>query len=89
LDTNTNFLTKNLFKKGIRVSKVSVIADDVDVIASEVKLFSQTFDYVLTSGGIGPTHDDVTYEGVAKAFSCQVEHNEGLVKLCKSWFKKR
>jgi len=88
LDTNTNFLAKNLFKRGIRVSKVSVIADDVNVIASEVKSFSETFDYVLTSGGIGPTHDDVTYEGVAKAFSCQVEHNEDLVKLCKSWFKK-
>jgi len=87
-DTNTHFLTKNLHQRGIRVSKVSVIPDDIDTIACEVKLFSDKYDFVLTSGGIGPTHDDLTFEAVAKAFDCPVSHHPKLVELCKSWFKK-
>lgn len=62
LDTNTHFLTKNLHRRGIRVVRVSVIPDDIEVISKEVKTFSEKYDFVLTSGGIGPTHDDVTFE---------------------------
>ena len=62
LDTNTHFLTQNLHRRGIRVVRVSVIPDDIEVISKEVKTFSEKYDFVLTSGGIGPTHDDVTFE---------------------------
>ena len=62
LDTNTHFLTQNLHRRGIRVVRVSVIPDDIETISSEVKTFSDKYDYVLTSGGIGPTHDDMTFE---------------------------
>merc|ERR1712018_257757 len=67
-DTNTHFLAKNLKSNGIQLKRVSVIPDEIDIIAKEVKDFSDKFDFVLTSGGVGPTHDDVTYEGMAKAF---------------------
>jgi len=86
-DTNTFFLAKNLRKLGVSLERVSVIPDDLDIIAAEVKNFSNNFDFVLTSGGIGPTHDDLTFEGVARAFDQNVEHNPRLVNLCKAWFK--
>ena len=87
-DTNSHYLTKHLHQKGIRVSRISVLPDDIDVIAAEVKTFTKTFDYVLTSGGIGPTHDDVTFEAVAQAFDCQCQHHPELVEICQAWFKK-
>jgi len=67
-DTNSYFLAQNLRKLGIRLERVSVIPDDLPTIAEEVRKFSSQYDIVLTSGGIGPTHDDLTFEGVAKAF---------------------
>ena len=87
-DTNTHFLTKHLHQKGIRVARVSILPDDIDVIAREVKAFTENYDYVLTSGGIGPTHDDVTFEAVARAFDCNCDFHPKLVELCKAWFKK-
>ena len=62
-DTNTYFLAKNLKICGIQLQRVVVIPDEIDTIAKEVKHFSDNFDYVITSGGVGPTHDDVTFEG--------------------------
>jgi len=86
-DTNTFFLAKNLRNLGVNVERVSVIPDDLETIATEIKDFSEKFDYVITSGGIGPTHDDITFEGVAKAFSDDVHHHPQIVKFCKAWFK--
>ncbi|CAH8456038.1 unnamed protein product [Schistosoma curassoni] len=60
-------LTAPLF--GVRLRKISVIPDDSDAIAEEVRNYMNRYDYVITSGGIGSTHDDVTYEGVAKALN--------------------
>jgi len=87
-DTNTHFLAGGLRELGIRLERVSVIPDQVDTIAQEVRAFSERYDVVLTSGGIGPTHDDVTFEGVARAFGDTTAHHPLIVDLCKTWFKK-
>ena len=86
-DTNTHFLAKNLKTCGIKLERVVVISDDIDIIAEEVKQFSDNFDYVLTSGGVGPTHDDVTFEGVAKAFDDTTFLHPEMEELIKNYFK--
>jgi len=67
-DSNSYFLAGQLWSNGINVCRISVIPDNIDDIAHEVALFSELYDHVFTSGGIGPTHDDVTIDGISKAF---------------------
>ena len=86
-DTNTYFLAKNLKSIGIQLQRVVVIPDDIEIIAHEVKKFSNNYDYVLTSGGVGPTHDDVTFEGVAKAFDDETFLHPEMEQLIRDYFK--
>ncbi|XP_069701546.1 FAD synthase-like [Periplaneta americana] len=81
VDTNSHFLCKRLHSLGIKVCKISVVGDDIEEIASEVANFSQKYNNVFTSGGVGPTHDDVTYLGVARAFGRPVEVNKEIAKI--------
>jgi FAD synthetase len=67
-DGNSFFMARELWSHGIKLCRISIIPDSVDVIAEEVRNFAEKFDYVFTSGGIGPTHDDVTIEGVSRAY---------------------
>ncbi|KAK3910922.1 FAD synthase [Frankliniella fusca] len=86
-DSNSHFIISKLYSIGVRVMKVSVIGDDVDEISNEVRKFSHLYTYVITSGGIGPTHDDVTFEGVAKAFEEKTFPHPELVKICSDFYK--
>ncbi|XP_058558055.1 FAD synthase isoform X4 [Neofelis nebulosa] len=72
-DTNTYFLCRTLRSLGVQVCRVSVVPDEVATIAAEVTSFSSRFTHVLTAGGIGPTHDDVTFEAVAQAFGDELK----------------
>ena len=68
------------------VRRISVIPDEVAVIAEEVRVFSREFDIVFTSGGVGPTHDDVTIEGVARALDVAVVRHPTLVALLERYY---
>lgn len=85
-DENTHFLCKRFHSLGVRVVKVSVVSDTLTSIAEEVKKFSQKYDIVVTSGGIGPTHDDVTYEGIAQAFNEELVTNQELMKFWERFY---
>ncbi|EAW17676.1 flavin adenine dinucleotide pyrophosphatase [Aspergillus fischeri NRRL 181] len=69
IDTNSAFFAKYCFSLGIQLKRVEVIADDEGEIIEAVRRMSNNYDFVVTSGGIGPTHDDITYESIAKAFN--------------------
>ena len=62
-DANSPYLCKQLWGLGVQVCRIAVVPDDLGAIAQEVRGLSQLYDYVITSGGMGPTHDDVTMEG--------------------------
>ncbi|GBD25040.1 Putative competence-damage inducible protein [bacterium HR30] len=72
VDTNSSYLAKELRALGVALERILVIPDDVDVIAEAVLDYSQRFRWVFTSGGVGPTHDDVTIAGVAQALGVRV-----------------
>ena len=86
-DTNTSTLALWLNSIGVLVQEVRVIPDIEETIVSSINLLRKLNDYVFTSGGIGPTHDDITSQSVAKAFNLKYEiHKEGY-KILESYYK--
>ena len=75
-DTNLATLAKFLAPLGVEVREARVLPDDADTIAAAVREFSDRFSYVLTTGGIGPTHDDITADCIAAAFSLSISERE-------------
>lgn len=71
-DTNSPYLCQELRPLGVDVRRLVVLPDDVEVIAGHVATFASAFDYVLTTGGVGPTHDDVTVAAVARGLGRRV-----------------
>ena len=67
-DKNLPYLAKWLGKLGIHLSEVRVVLDDEKEIIESVNTLRKKYDYVFTTGGIGPTHDDITTDSIAKAF---------------------
>ena len=82
-DDNSYFLACELRDLGVVLKRISIIPDDIEIIGKEVYEFSHKYDYVFTSGGVGPTHDDVTMAGIAKGFGIKlIEHQEIKNILC-------
>jgi FAD synthetase len=78
VDINSPFLAGDLRELGVDLERILTIPDEVDLIAREIRAMSEAYDYVFTSGGIGPTHDDVTMEAVAQAFGREIVLSESL-----------
>jgi len=86
-DSNTSTLAKWLNSSGVKVKEVRVIADIEETIINTVNELRKTNDYVFTTGGIGPTHDDITAESISKAFNLDYEiHKEGY-KILEAYYK--
>ena len=87
VDANASYLCRELRGLGVEVRRITVIPDEVDLIATEVARFSADYDVVFTSGGVGPTHDDVTIEGVARAAGVAVVRHPALVALLRGFYR--
>ena len=74
---------------GIDLQRVSYIGDDEEDIIAEVRSCSERYDAVITSGGVGPTHDDRTVAAIAAAFSVGIERHPELVKMIHAWWGER
>ena len=86
-DTNTSTLATWLNSIGVKVKEVRVIPDIEKTIVDTLNVLRKENDYVFTTGGIGPTHDDITAESVSKAFGLKYEiHKEGY-KILQSYYK--
>jgi FAD synthetase len=67
-DSNGPYTIRKARNHGLKMREMACIGDDIDVIAETVRRFSDNYDIVVTSGGVGPTHDDLTMNGIARAF---------------------
>ncbi|OAA79781.1 molybdopterin binding domain containing protein [Akanthomyces lecanii RCEF 1005] len=82
VDTNSAYLAKWCFQLGLRLKKIEVVEDDEADIIDAVRRLSTNYDFVENSGGIGPTHDDITYQSIAKAFDLPLKlHDEAFDKM--------
>ena len=75
-DTNLGTIARFLEPLGVQVGEGRIISDDRDIIIATIREFTKRFDYVFTTGGIGPTHDDITAECVAAAFNVGISERE-------------
>jgi molybdenum cofactor synthesis domain-containing protein len=86
-DTNTSTLATWLNSIGVKVGEVRVIPDIEKTIINTLNTLRTTYDYVFTTGGIGPTHDDITAESVSKAFGLKYEIHKEAYKILEAYYK--
>jgi molybdenum cofactor synthesis domain-containing protein len=86
-DKNIGFIAEYLTNIAIDLKEVRVVADDEDDIIAALNALRKRYDYVFTTGGIGPTHDDITADSVAKAFGVGIDHHPEVVARFRERFK--
>lgn len=88
-EQNLAVLARALRSAGIALVRVVMVADVLDAIAEEIRVLSSSHDWLITSGGVGPTHDDVTVEAAAKAFGVRAVIDPGLEQMIRAHYKER
>lgn len=88
-EANCSYLIGELRHLGVALRRVAIIPDVLDEIAETVRLFARAYDHVFTSGGVGPTHDDLTMEGVARAFGTRVVRHARLEQMLRDFYGAR
>jgi molybdenum cofactor synthesis domain-containing protein len=88
-DQNAQLLIGELRELGVALKRILVIPDDIEEVAASVRELAARFDYVFTSGGVGPTHDDVTIVGIAQAFDVPVVRQPDLADRLNRHFGER
>ena len=86
-DTNTSTLATWLNSIGVKVNEVRIVPDIEKTIVETLNVLRKTNDYVFTTGGIGPTHDDITAESVSKAFGLKYEVHKEAYKILEVYYK--
>jgi molybdenum cofactor synthesis domain-containing protein len=88
-EENARFLTRELRALGVALRRIEVVPDVIEEIADSVRALAGRFDFVFTSGGVGPTHDDVTLHAVAAAFGMEVRRHPDLEALLRAGYGDR
>lgn len=88
-DRNINYIAAHCTRIGIRLTEVRVVADDESAIVEAVNALRARNTYLFTTGGIGPTHDDITADAVAKAMGVAIDHDPRAVELLNAYFARR
>ena len=87
-DTNSNYIAKKMEIIGINTTQIRVIPDEKNTIIESVNELRSKNDYLFTTGGIGPTHDDITAESIAEAFRVDLEVNKEAYDVLEKYYKK-
>ena len=89
-DKNIAFISKWLNSKcGISVKEIRIIPDVEKIIIENIRQLAKRFSYVFTTGGIGPTHDDITAKSISKAFNLQYEYHKEAYKILENYYGKK
>ncbi len=88
-DSNMYHLAGKLTERGIDLREVRVVSDDADAITEGVKALSEAYDHVFTSGGIGPTHDDITADCIAAAFGVHIDVRDDARELLQAHYDRQ
>ena len=89
-DKNIQFISNWLNSKcGITVNEVRIIPDNEKIIIKNIQLLSKKYNYVFTTGGIGPTHDDITAQSISKAFKVKYEFHKEAFTILENYYGKK
>ncbi len=88
-DKNIGYIADHCTAIGIQLQEVRIVPDVEEEIVEAINALRAKFDYVFTTGGIGPTHDDITADAMAKAFGVGIDHDQRALDLLMPYFKDR